>query len=82
MTGTASTEAEEFNQIYGIDVIEIPSNRDIIRDDRTDKIYKTEAGKFKALVAEVKALHKKGQPGLVGTVSMEKNEKKINFISI
>lgn len=74
MTGTASTEAEEFNQIYGIDVIEIPSNRDIIRDDRTDKIYKTEAGKFKALVAEVKALHKKGQPVLVGTVSIEKNE--------
>ncbi len=74
MTGTASTEAEEFNQIYGIDVIEIPSNRDIIRDDRTDKIYKTEAGKFKALVAEVKTLHKKGQPVLVGTVSIEKNE--------
>ena len=74
MTGTASTEAEEFNQIYGMDVIEIPSNKKVIRDDRTDRIYKTEAGKFKALVAEVKELHKKGQPVLVGTVSIEKNE--------
>ena len=75
MTGTASTEAEEFNQIYGIDVIEIPSNKKIIRDDRTDRIYKTEAGKFKALIAEVKELHKKGQPVLIGTASIEKNEK-------
>ena len=74
MTGTASTEAEEFNQIYGMDVIEIPSNKKVIRDDRTDRIYKTEAGKFKALVAEVKELHKKGQPVLIGTVSIEKNE--------
>lgn len=74
MTGTASTEAEEFNQIYGIDVLEIPSNKKIIRDDRIDRIYKSEAGKFKALIAEVKQLHKKGQPVLIGTVSIEKNE--------
>lgn len=74
MTGTATTEAEEFNQIYGIDVIEIPSNRPVARDDRTDRIYKTEAGKFKALIREVKELHKKGQPVLIGTVSIEKNE--------
>ncbi len=74
MTGTAATEAEEFNQIYGIDVIEIPANRIIAREDRTDRIYKTEAGKFKALIREVKELHKKGQPVLIGTVSIEKNE--------
>lgn len=74
MTGTASTEAEEFNQFYGIDVIEIPPNKKVIRDDRTDKIYKTERGKFKALIQEVKELHKKGQPVLIGTVSVEKNE--------
>ncbi|MBP9738148.1 preprotein translocase subunit SecA [Candidatus Saccharibacteria bacterium] len=75
MTGTASTEAEEFNQIYGIDVIEIPSNKKIAREDRTDRIYKTEVGKFKALIAEVKTLHKKGQPVLIGTVSIENNER-------
>lgn len=74
MTGTASTEAEEFNQIYGIDVIEIPPNKEVIRQDRTDRIYKTEAGKFKALIAEVKQLHKKGQPVLIGTASIQKNE--------
>lgn len=74
MTGTASTEAEEFNQIYGIDVIEIPSNKKLAREDRIDQIYKTEEGKFKALIAEVKLLHKKGQPVLIGTVSIEKNE--------
>ncbi|MDQ5969674.1 MAG: preprotein translocase subunit SecA, partial [Patescibacteria group bacterium] len=74
MTGTAATEAEEFNQIYGIDVIEIPANRPVAREDRTDRIYKTELGKFKALINEVKTLHKKGQPVLIGTVSIEKNE--------
>ena len=62
MTGTAKTEEEEFNQIYGIDVIEIPANRPVAREDRTDKIFKNEAGKFKALIKEVKELHKKGQP--------------------
>ncbi|MFO0970819.1 MAG: preprotein translocase subunit SecA [Candidatus Saccharimonadales bacterium] len=74
MTGTASTEAEEFNQIYGIDVIEIPPNMPVARIDKTDRIYKNEAGKFNALIAEVKELHKKGQPVLIGTVSIEKNE--------
>ena len=74
MTGTASTESEEFNQIYGIDVIEIPANEKIAREDRIDRIYKTEAGKFTALIREVKELNKKGQPVLIGTVSIEKNE--------
>ena len=74
MTGTASTESEEFHQIYKLDVVEIPPNRKVVRDDRSDRIYKSEAGKFKAIVKEVKGLHKKGQPVLIGTVSIEKNE--------
>lgn len=74
MTGTAMTEAEEFHQIYKLDVVEIPSNRKIVRDDRSDRIYKTEKGKFKAIAKEVKRLHTKGQPVLLGTVSIEKNE--------
>lgn len=81
MTGTAATEAEEFNQIYGIDVIEIPSNKKIAREDRTDRIYKTEEGKFKALIQEVKSLHKKGQPVLIGTASIEKNELLSQFLT-
>ncbi|HTB49150.1 MAG TPA: preprotein translocase subunit SecA, partial [Verrucomicrobiae bacterium] len=74
MTGTALTEAEEFHQIYKLDVVEIPSNRIIARIDRTDRIYRTEKGKFKAIAREVKTLHTKGQPVLIGTVSIEKNE--------
>lgn len=74
MTGTAMTEAEEFHQIYKLDVVEIPSNRSLARIDRTDRIYRTEKGKFKAIVREVKTLHTKGQPVLIGTVSIEKNE--------
>lgn len=74
MTGTALTEAEEFHQIYKLDVVEIPSNRVLARIDRSDRIYKTEAGKFAAIAREVKALHTKGQPVLIGTVSIEKNE--------
>lgn len=74
MTGTAMTEAEEFHQIYKLDVVEIPSNRPLARIDRTDKIYRTEKAKFKAIVREVEALHTKGQPVLIGTVSIEKNE--------
>ncbi|MBA3758668.1 preprotein translocase subunit SecA [Candidatus Saccharibacteria bacterium] len=74
MTGTALTEAEEFHQIYKLDVVEIPSNRPIKRDDRPDRIYKSEAGKFDAIIAEVKALNTKGQPVLIGTNSIEKNE--------
>jgi len=74
MTGTALTEAEEFHQIYKLDVVEIPSNRIIARNDRTDRIYRTEKAKFKAIAREVKTLHTKGQPVLLGTVSIEKNE--------
>lgn len=74
MTGTAMTESEEFHMIYKLDVVEVPPNRKIVRDDRSDRIYKTEAGKFKAIVNEVKMLHTKGQPVLIGTVSIEKNE--------
>jgi preprotein translocase subunit SecA len=75
MTGTAMTESEEFHQIYKINVVEIPSNRKIAREDLADKIYKTEAGKFKAIAKEVQESHKKGQPVLLGTVSIEKNER-------
>lgn len=74
MTGTAVTEAEEFHQIYKLDVVEIPSNRSLARIDRPDRIYRTEQAKFKAIVREVKTLHTKGQPVLIGTVSIEKNE--------
>ena len=81
MTGTALTEAEEFHQIYKLDVVEIPSNRVIAREDRVDKIYRTEKAKFKAIVREVKALHTKGQPVLIGTVSIEKNEMLGNLLN-
>ncbi len=74
MTGTALTEAEEFHQIYKLDVVEIPSNRVIARLDRTDRIYRNEKAKFKAIAREIKTLHTKGQPVLIGTVSIEKNE--------
>jgi preprotein translocase subunit SecA len=74
MTGTAQTESEEFHQIYKVDVVEVPSNRKLIRIDKTDRIYRTEKGKFNAIVREVKMLHQKGQPVLMGTVSIEKNE--------
>lgn len=74
MTGTAFTEAEEFQQIYGLDVVQIPTNKPTVRDDKTDKIFKTEAGKIKALVADVKAFHKAGRPVLIGSASIAKNE--------
>ncbi len=74
MTGTALTEAEEFHQIYKLDVVEVPSNRILARQDRTDRIYRTEPAKFKAIVREVKTLNTKGQPVLLGTASIEKNE--------
>jgi preprotein translocase subunit SecA len=74
MTGTAQTEAEEFHQVYKLEVVEVPPNRKLIREDETDKIYKSEAGKFRAIIKEIKSLHKKGQPVLIGTVSIEKNE--------
>lgn len=75
MTGTALTESEEFHQIYKLDVVEIPSNRPLVRNDRTDRIYRNEKAKFQAIVTSVKELHEKGQPVLIGTVSIEKNEK-------
>lgn len=75
MTGTASTEAEEFHQVYKLDVIEIPPNRPMARIDHPDKIYRNEAGKFRAIIKEVKRLNKKGQPVLIGSGSIEKNEK-------
>ena len=74
MTGTAETESEEFHSIYKLEVLQIPPNRPLARVDRPDRIYKTEAGKFKAIAQEVKVLHQKGQPVLIGTVSIEKNE--------
>jgi preprotein translocase subunit SecA len=74
MTGTAQTEAEEFHTIYKLDVLEIPSNRKVIREDRSDRIYRTEKGKFKAIINEVRMLHAKGQPVLIGSSSIEKNE--------
>ena len=74
MTGTALTEEAEFATIYQLDVVEIPTNRPVIRQDHTDVVYKTEAGKYRAIVEQVKACHAKGQPVLVGTVSIEKSE--------
>ena len=74
MTGTAMTEESEFRQIYSLDVIEIPTNKPVIRIDNHDQIYKNERGKFKAVCDQVEACHKKGQPVLVGTVTIEKSE--------
>ena len=74
MTGTAMTESEEFHQIYKLDVVEIPSNRKIVREDKPDRIYKTKAGKIKSIVRDVKDMHDQGQPVLIGTVSIENNE--------
>ncbi|MFA4996033.1 MAG: preprotein translocase subunit SecA [Patescibacteria group bacterium] len=74
MTGTAATEAEEFYKIYKLDVVEIPTNKPVTRRDLSDRIYKNETGKLKAIVDEVKSLQEKGQPVLVGTVSVQKNE--------
>jgi preprotein translocase subunit SecA len=74
MTGTAVTEAEEFGKIYKLEVVVVPSHRPKNRLDKSDKIYKTQAGKFRAIAKEVKTLQQKGQPVLIGTVSVEKNE--------
>lgn len=74
MTGTALTEAEEFYKIYKLDVTEIPTNKPMIREDLPDQIYKTEAGKFRAVVREIKRIHETGAPVLIGTVSIEKSE--------
>nr|AQS34110.1 hypothetical protein [uncultured bacterium] len=74
MTGTAATSSEEFFKVYGLEVVPIPTNRSVSRVDRTDLIFQTENGKFKAIARKVKELHEKGQPVLIGTVSIEKNE--------
>ena len=74
MTGTALTEAEEFEAIYRLDVVEIPTNRPVARKDHNDVVYKTVNGKYKAIINQVQACHQKGQPVLVGTVSIEKSE--------
>lgn len=74
MTGTAYTEAEEFQQIYGLDVVQIPTNKGLAREDKTDKIFKTEKGKIKALVEDVEKFHKEGRPVLIGLSSIAKNE--------
>jgi len=74
MTGTAATEAEEFYKIYKLEVTEIPTNKPMVREDLPDLIYKTEEGKFRAVQREIKQLHEKGVPVLVGTVSIEKSE--------
>ncbi len=74
MTGTALTEEEEFGTIYQLDIVEIPTNRPLARIDNDDVVYKTEMGKYRAVINQIKACHAKGQPVLVGTVSIEKNE--------
>ncbi len=74
MTGTAQTEEAEFQQIYGLDVIVVPTNKDMIRKDLDDAVYKNEIGKYKAIIEQIKECHEKGQPVLVGTVSIEKSE--------
>lgn len=74
MTGTAQTSAEEFDKVYGLEVVTIPTNRQMIRRDLSDLVFKTTEGKYEAIIREVKERHEKGQPVLIGTVSIEKNE--------
>ena len=74
MTGTAMTESDEFREIYGLDVVEIPTNKPVIREDMPDVVYKNERGKFNAVIDEIVEAHKKNQPVLVGTVTIEKSE--------
>ena len=74
MTGTAMTEEEEFGTIYALDIVEIPTNKPVQRIDHPDVVYKTEAGKYRAIVAQIEECHQKGQPVLVGTISIEKSE--------
>ena len=81
MTGTAMTEEAEFKQIYNLDVIEIPTNKPVIRIDHNDVIYKNESAKFNAIVEEIKRTHETGQPVLVGTVSIDKSEKLSSLLS-
>jgi len=80
MTGTALTEAEEFGAIYKLDIIEIPTNKPLVRIDNSDVIYKNENGKYKAIIDQIEVCHKKGQPVLVGTVSIEMSELLASFL--
>jgi preprotein translocase subunit SecA len=80
MTGTADTEAAEFHQIYKLDVRVIPTNKDMIRKDMPDLVYKNEAGKFRAVIADIEDCHQRGQPVLVGTISVEKSEVVANYL--
>jgi preprotein translocase subunit SecA len=80
MTGTAATSSEEFYKVYGLEVAEVPTNREVVRKDHNDLIFQTENGKFSALAKQIKILHEKGQPILVGTVSIEKNELLSNYL--
>ncbi|NTU60349.1 MAG: preprotein translocase subunit SecA, partial [Deltaproteobacteria bacterium] len=82
MTGTADTEAAEFNQIYKLDVRVIPTNRPMVRQDHADVVYRTEKEKFEAVVNEIEELHKKGQPVLVGTISIERSEKLSRMLKV
>ncbi len=81
MTGTAATSSDEFQNVYGLDVVKIPTNKPMIREDKNDKVFKSELGKFKAIAREVKERHEKGQPVLIGTVSIEKNERLSELLS-
>ena len=74
MTGTALTEEKEFREIYGMDVVEIPTNRPVIRKDLDDAVYMTKKEKFRAVVEAIKEAHEKGQPVLVGTITIETSE--------
>ena len=74
MTGTGETESEEFQEIYKLDVVEIPTNKPVIREDLPDSVFKTERGKFNAVIDQIAEVHEKGQPVLVGTISIEKSE--------
>ncbi len=74
MTGTAKTEEAEFREIYSLDVVEVPTNKPVIREDLVDSVYKTEKGKYRAVIRQIKECHEKGQPVLVGTISVEKSE--------
>ncbi len=80
MTGTAKTEEAEFTEIYGMDVVEIPTNKPVIRKDFPDVVYKNEEAKFRAIVEEIKERHSTGQPILVGTISIEKSELLSNML--
>lgn len=82
MTGTAQTSAEEFHKVYNIDVISVPTHRPMIREDKPDLIFRTQRGKFQAVVAEIKSRYAKGQPVLIGTVSIEKNERLSRLLEI